>query len=70
MREFFRGWERKLGALTLMLACVFTAGWVRSLAMTDFLVVSTFGGSLALGSTEQGSYFFWRHITSPLATID
>lgn len=35
MREFFRGWKRKTGLLTLLLACVFTAGWVRSLMVTD-----------------------------------
>ncbi|WP_397569543.1 hypothetical protein [Schlesneria sp. T3-172] len=27
---FFRGWRRKLGLLTLVMACVFMVGWVRS----------------------------------------
>jgi hypothetical protein len=31
MREFFRGWRQKVGVLTLLLACLFMAGWVRSL---------------------------------------
>ena len=35
MREFFRGWKRKLGVVTLVLACVFAAGWVRSLSVCD-----------------------------------
>jgi hypothetical protein len=30
MREFFRGWRRKIGVVTLMMACVFMALWVRS----------------------------------------
>ena len=30
MREFFRGWRRKAGCLTLGLACLFAAGWMRS----------------------------------------
>lgn len=30
MREFFRGWKRKAGCVTLLLACVFTAGRIRS----------------------------------------
>lgn len=38
MREFFRGWQRKVGVLTLVTACVLTAGWIGStkelLAMT------------------------------------
>jgi hypothetical protein len=29
MREFFRGWKRMVGLVTLMVACLFTAGWVR-----------------------------------------
>jgi hypothetical protein len=35
MREFFRGWRRKAGCVTLMLACVFTTCWVRSLTKWD-----------------------------------
>ena len=30
MGEFFRGWRRKIGVMTLLMACVFAAGWVRS----------------------------------------
>ena len=35
MREFFRGWRRKLGVVTLVVACVFAAGWVRSTIIAD-----------------------------------
>lgn len=31
MREFFRGWKRKIGVVTLLMACLFLAGWLRSL---------------------------------------
>ena len=37
MREFFRGWRRKLGVLTLLMACVFAAGWVRSYSIHDMI---------------------------------
>lgn len=30
MREFFRGWRRKVGIATLLMSCVFAVGWVRS----------------------------------------
>ena len=30
MGEFFHGWRRKVGIVTLVIACVFMAGWVRS----------------------------------------
>ena len=30
MVEFFKGWKRKAGMLSLLVACVFTAAWVSS----------------------------------------
>ena len=35
MGEFFHGWRRKVGAVTLILALVFTAGWIRSFSEVD-----------------------------------
>ena len=35
MREFLRGWKRKVGVCTLVMACVFVAGWVRSMSCSD-----------------------------------
>lgn len=35
MREFFRGWKRKIGVLTLLLACALTTGWMRSFYVCD-----------------------------------
>ena len=35
MREFFEGWRRKVGCVTLVMACVFAAGWVRSFRVED-----------------------------------
>lgn len=35
MPKFFHGWRRKLGCLTLLLACVFAVGWVRSPFIQD-----------------------------------
>src|ERR1700750_278191 len=35
MREFFLGWRRRIGVATLVLACVFLAGWVRSFVVND-----------------------------------
>jgi hypothetical protein len=31
MREFFKGWRRKVGCVALVMACVLFAGWMRSL---------------------------------------
>ena len=35
MGDYFRPWRRKLGVVTLVLAWVFTAGWVRSVIGED-----------------------------------
>ena len=39
MGEFFRGWRRKIGCLTLVMALVAMAGWVRSLGRQDSLSI-------------------------------
>ena len=41
MGEFFNGWRRKIGLLTLVMACVFMAGWIRSLQRVDSRIVFT-----------------------------
>ncbi len=35
MGDFCKGWRRKIGVMTLVMACVFAAGWVRSLTIGD-----------------------------------
>jgi len=35
MKEFFNGWRRKLGCVTLVMAFVFVGGWLRSLRIFD-----------------------------------
>ncbi len=37
MSEFFRGWRRKFGVVTLVMAFVFMVGWVRSVYQSDIL---------------------------------
>jgi len=37
MGEFFKGWRRKAGCVTLVLACVMAVGWVRSQHFSDFI---------------------------------
>jgi len=37
MGEYFRPFRRKLGRLTLAMACVFAIGWVRSVSIGDSL---------------------------------
>jgi hypothetical protein len=37
MSDNFKPWRRKMGVLTLLMACAFSIGWVRSLNGVDFL---------------------------------
>ena len=53
MREFFRGWKRKLGVLTLLLSCVFAGLWVRSLIEPDFFEIKVFDTMLVLATDDQ-----------------
>jgi hypothetical protein len=50
MGEFFRGWRRRVGVVTLLMACVFLAGWVRSGMMNDFLATDRSNATYRLGS--------------------
>ena len=39
MPAFFKPWRRKIGVLTLVMACVFLGGWVRSLSIEDKVTI-------------------------------
>ena len=39
MREFFYGWRRKAGCVSLAMALVLMAGWIRSFTITDLYMV-------------------------------
>ena len=39
MGEFFAGWRKKIGVVTLLIACLFMAGWVRSLLVDDIVII-------------------------------
>ncbi len=42
MGDFFHGGRRKIGIVTLMMACVLTVGWVRSLCLKDEVCILSF----------------------------
>ena len=35
MGDFFKGWKRKIGVMTLLMGLVFAAGWVRSYVLYE-----------------------------------
>ena len=66
MAEFFRGWKRKVGMLTLLLACVFMAGWLRSPIVSDVLNIPT-GKHSFIGLASSGGSLGWArcHFRNP-----
>ena len=52
MREFFRGWKRKVGVVTLMMACVAMVGWIRSRFVMDEYTFINQRGSMEIFQTE------------------
>ena len=59
MGEFFKGWRRKCGVLTLVLACVFAAGWVRSKARFDVIGFPTQGELVRIASSDNSLWLSW-----------
>jgi len=54
MGEFFKGWRRKIGVLTLVTACAMSGMWIRSLTIRDVLAWKCFNVDFAIRSFEAG----------------
>jgi len=50
MREFFQPFRRQFGAVTLLVACLFMAGWIKSLVKRDFIEVDLDNSTYRIGS--------------------
>lgn len=63
MREFFKGWRRKAGRVTLVMACAFAAGWVRSFSLEDRWYVILSGKSIhrVVSSPEGIAWELWGY---------
>ena len=55
MREVFKGWRRKVGVVTLVMALILMAAWLRSFAIRDTLRIPT----------QESSHYF-RSVTGSL----
>jgi hypothetical protein len=59
MRDFFHGWRRKVGCLTLVMACVLMGGWFRSRLVQDELRISVCYANLIFNSCN-GTLTWWQ----------
>ena len=64
MGSDFKPWQRKLGVLTLVVACVFAIGWVRSLTIDD--AVSVGGPDAYHVWISKSGTFRWGKLTPGL----
>lgn len=61
MREFFRGWRRKLGVVTLGLALLVMGWWIRSLYSTDGMTISCEKECTLYQLVSIDSSLAWKH---------
>jgi hypothetical protein len=57
MREFFKGWRRKVGCVTLMMSLVLMAGWIRSTYCEDVLMLTNWPRRTAVDSLSGSLYW-------------
>ena len=65
MREFFRGWKRKLGVVTLVIACLFMGVWLRSHAILDRITLFTRHEMFERISVRQGQIALFSTAAHP-----
>ena len=68
MREFFRGWRRKCAVVTLLMACVFAAAWVRSLSTSDAILIPRTKSEFIRLDSRSGR-FSWNKVYNAQVTI-
>lgn len=54
MREFVKGWKRKIGRVALVVISVFVVAWIRSMVCYDDMKFAH--GKVALGVSSMGGY--------------
>ncbi|MBS0201251.1 MAG: hypothetical protein JSS49_00020 [Planctomycetes bacterium] len=60
MREFFKGWRRKVGCGLLVLACVVCGAWVRSLSIRDQILFLPRGNEFQMIASAAGTVRWGR----------
>lgn len=64
MREFFRGWRRKAGCVTLVMACVVAGMWMRSQERFDLLTIPTGSSSREVARSYKGRLYWFSYFES------
>ena len=68
MGKFFKPLRRKVGVLTLLIACLFAAGWVRSLSTSDAILIPLTKSEFIRLDSRSGR-FSWNNVHNDQVTI-
>ena len=63
--DFFKGWRRKAGLVTLTMACLLAVGWMRSILYWDMIYFSQLPGTGHDLVSERG-LLGWERMTFPI----
>src|SRR5690242_1489835 len=67
MREFFKGWRRKVGCALLLMACVFMVAWVQNRFYADHAqIVITGASNISALSMYDSIQIVYRRLENPL----
>ena len=66
---YFKPLRRKIGVLTLLLACVFAAGWVRSITRVDRIVICCSRLSRQQFKTDGDGFWYLREVSQRPVTF-
>lgn len=67
MRQFFCGWRRKAGVVTLLLACLLAGLWIRTMVVVDRFSFSI-GHRAHILSSDRGG-LWWMSLDQPPTTM-
>lgn len=62
MGEFFNGWRRKAGLVTLAMSLLLAAAWMRSAVISDYITVATAPETVHVLISDRGR-FHWHRMT-------
>ena len=69
MGEFFHGWKRRIGGVTLLMALVLTLGWIRSFAIRDVVALPRTDTEEVFSSSYQSLSWLSYRFRSPESPV-
>ncbi len=69
MEDFFKQWRRKIGLMTLLLACLLTAAWGRGHKTTDIITFEFEGGVSHCFHTSRDG-LMWERYSARARSVD